>query len=241
MPKSQPGGIPVFSAICAAKQAHHSAAISARLGVRDGFGKSSSRGLGGLGGCKAAESGQLRVRGYGRTWSISGHGMSLCTNQHASVYHMIRRMHAETTVHKTSKLPRLAKTFPRIRKAWQCVDARVDGRRCAPAARVVVQPDFCPVPCPAAVVGRHPHAALCAVRLRRAALRNHDQPSIVRVRLLASRVSAFGCIASQGSKAALTVVRVKHQSSQINDGQNATADQTITAIAIASEGVAVSP
>ena len=101
-----------------------------------------------------------------------------------SIYHMIRHMHAETTVHKTSKLPRLAKTF---RKAWQCVDARVDGRRCAPAARVVVQPDLCPVPCPAAVVARHPHTALCAVRLRRAALRNHDQPSIVRVRLLASR------------------------------------------------------
>ena len=101
-----------------------------------------------------------------------------------SIYHMIRHMHAETTVHKTSKLPRLAKTF---RKAWQCVDASVDGRRCAPAARVVVQPDLCPVPCPAAVVARHPHTALRAVRLRRAALRNHDQPSIVRVRLLASR------------------------------------------------------
>ena len=106
-----------------------------------------------------------------------------------SIYHMIRHMYADTSARPNDiELPRLdLPKLPKNPQGLAVADARVDGRRCAPAARVVVQPDLCSVPCPAAVVARHPHTALCAVRLRRAALRNHDQPSIVRVRLLASR------------------------------------------------------
>ena len=98
-----------------------------------------------------------------------------------SIYHIIRHMYADTSARPNDiELPRLdLPKLPKNPQGLAVADARVDGRRFAPAARVVVQPDLCPVSCPAAVVARHPHAALCAVRLRRAALRNHDQPSIV--------------------------------------------------------------